>query len=458
MKFPLPLLLTFTCLAAVGYPDAAQAQAKPVVTTPVPAAAPAEPLDLLTGTAETWKISQDSFAEALEQSRPDWLDEARSQARIGHIVRRQTGKPPRILNEKLLVYETVVNFTDGNLSRVQLSLYNRGDAGDLSVDNFKRRIEEAKTTLTAHAGNPGQDRGKGSSAVLTKGWVWTTKDSQFLLESSMKRQAGEDRPEFIRLVIVPSASIAKPVLGASSTAGKGAATATLASLKANVKKTDKGDNYIGNVPMVDQGQKGYCVVATAERVMRYYGADVDQHEMAQLADSSSGGGTSPLKMTEALDKIDSRFKLRLKRLMPWSARSYMETIKDYNRAARSNKTREITEDESYSVAVAYQEMDAETLKKARATNSAMEKFRKMVRSSIDLGVPLMWSVQLGLFKEGDLPQSGGGHMRLIIGYNETTNEILFSDSWGPGHELKRMNADEAWTITSGIYGMEPKAR
>jgi hypothetical protein len=49
-------------------------------------------------------------------------------------------------------------------------------------------------------------------------------------------------------------------------------------------------------------------------------------------------------------------------------------------------------------------------------------------------------------------------MRLIIGYNDTTNEILFSDSWGPGHELKRMPADEAWTITSGIYGMEPKAK
>jgi len=70
----------------------------------------------------------------------------------------------------------------------------------------------------------------------------------------------------------------------------------------------------------------------------------------------------------------------------------------------------------------------------------------------------MWSVHLGLFKEGDLPQSGGGHMRLIIGYNDTTNEVLFSDSWGAGHELKRINADEAWSMTSGLYGMEPKAK
>ncbi|MEQ1748666.1 MAG: hypothetical protein ABL974_04550 [Prosthecobacter sp.] len=45
--------------------------------------------------------------------------------------------------------------------------------------------------------------------------------------------------------------------------------------------------------MVDQGPKGYCAVATAERVFTYYDIPVDQHEMAQEADTGSGGGTSP---------------------------------------------------------------------------------------------------------------------------------------------------------------------
>ena len=107
---------------------------------------------------------------------------------------------------------------------------------------------------------------------------------------------------------------------------------------------------------------------------------------------------------------------------------------------------------------AYHKMDPETLKKARATRPAMEKFNKIITGMIDTGVPVMWSVHLGLFKEGKLPQAGGGHMRLIIGYNDVTKEILYSDSWGLGHELKRMPADEAWTITSGLYGMEPKAK
>ena len=29
-------------------------------------------------------------------------------------------------------------------------------------------------------------------------------------------------------------------------------------------------------------------------------------------------------------------------------------------------------------------------------------------------------------------------MRMIIGYNDKTKAILFSDSWGAGHELKQM--------------------
>ena len=46
-------------------------------------------------------------------------------------------------------------------------------------------------------------------------------------------------------------------------------------------------------------------------------------------------------------------------------------------------------------------------------------------------------------------------MRLIVGYNAKTEEILYSDSWGAGHELKRMKADDAWTITTGLMTVEP---
>ena len=73
----------------------------------------------------------------------------------------------------------------------------------------------------------------------------------------------------------------------------------------------------------------------------------------------------------------------------------------------------------------------------------------------DKGTPLLWTVHLGIIEDKNLPQSSGGHMRLIIGYNAKTNDILFTDSWGAGHELKRMSAVDAWTITTGLMKIEP---
>jgi hypothetical protein len=62
---------------------------------------------------------------------------------------------------------------------------------------------------------------------------------------------------------------------------------------------------------------------------------------------------------------------------------------------------------------------------------------------------------LGKVPESNITQNAGGHMRLIIGYNLKKDEILFSDSWGAGHELKRMSTADAWTITTGTMSVEP---
>ena len=56
-------------------------------------------------------------------------------------------------------------------------------------------------------------------------------------------------------------------------------------------------------------------------------------------------------------------------------------------------------------------------------------------------------------------QTRGGHMRMIIGYKLEKNlvtQILFTDSWGSGHELKRMGAYDAYDVTIGLYSMAPR--
>jgi hypothetical protein len=218
-----------------------------------------------------------------------------------------------------------------------------------------------------------------------------------------------------------------------------------------------GDVWIGSVPMVDQGEKGYCVVASAERVMRYYGSDVDQNELAQIANTKTEGGTSPQAMYEALKKLSQRLRVKVRDLERADARDYLKLMAEYNRAAKKSGVAPIPEmGNVIDLGVMYRAMQGDVLKELRTRNKAdLGKFVREVQGEIDKGVPLLWSVQLGLFPEPGVPQSGGGHMRLIIGYNTKTQEILFSDSWGARHELKRMPADLAWTITTGLLTIEP---
>ena len=46
-------------------------------------------------------------------------------------------------------------------------------------------------------------------------------------------------------------------------------------------------------------------------------------------------------------------------------------------------------------------------------------------------------------------------MRLIIGYNAKNHTIIYSDSWGAGHERKVMPADTAFAITNGMLVLTP---
>jgi hypothetical protein len=162
-------------------------------------------------------------------------------------------------------------------------------------------------------------------------------------------------------------------------------------------------------------------------------------------------------MYEALRKLSNRLRVKVRDLEKTDVRDYLKLIGEYNRAAKRAGAPPIPDmGQTIDLGLMYSAIQAEVLKEVRTRNKAdLGRFFREVQGEIDKGVPLLWSVQLGLFPESNVPQSAGGHMRLIIGYNSRTQEILFSDSWGAGHELKRMPADVAWTITTGLLTIEP---
>ena len=96
-------------------------------------------------------------------------------------------------------------------------------------------------------------------------------------------------------------------------------------------------------------------------------------------------------------------------------------------------------------------LDEEVLRLARSKEKGFKTFQREVKEAIDQGRPLMWGVML--FRNG---QYAGGHMRLIVGYNEGKGYIYFSDSWGGGYEREATSYEAAWAMTSLLIELVPK--
>ncbi len=78
------------------------------------------------------------------------------------------------------------------------------------------------------------------------------------------------------------------------------------SLILNVKKKKNGDLTIQGIPMIDQGEKGYCAPATCARILQYYGYDLDEHQLANLMETGeSKKGTSIKYMKTSLKRLAS---------------------------------------------------------------------------------------------------------------------------------------------------------
>lgn len=384
-------------------------------------------LDFLLEYPAVWQLS----AEALDRrydvadmgfkERPffKWLSDKKDRVRFAREPFSNITIDLRIFGGRVAVDEATVDFSNGRPTLVNVSVYNRGDGGGMGSAEFEALFKACGQSLGQILKVSPQKRPNGANqAVRTVGWMWQSPLCVALMEHNEYGGVGKKAvaPEFLRLKLAPPSN--KDWNFAISSTGLLATTVSKSSLTKNVTKKPDGDVFISGIPMVDQGAKGYCVVASCQRLFEYYRIACDQHEMAQLAGSSAQTGTSSRAMEETLSKIDTRFKTRFKALITPTPRD------------RS-----------------YREPDG-------------KKFTEMVKSYTSDGVPLLWALQLGRAKEDPpLPAGGqvvGGHMRMIIGYNESKGQLLFTDSWGAGHEMKRMAINDAFRVTEGLYVLQPR--
>ncbi len=356
----------------------------------------------------------------------------------------------------------------GKLTEVTIAIWNKGDSknADVTEKDFNAIVDGWSSELNGCVAPKFEDRGKDkTNAAKADRRMWSGKAMMAQLEYSGGKEKVKDpntgrertgknfKGEFIRLRLLPKQSSAAE-LGTS--AGPAAAVRRIDLGKA-IKREAGGDVFISTVPMVDQGDKGYCAVATAARVFNYYGVPADQHELAQISgNEAGGGGTNPDEMEAALRKIAGKYKTRFQTLLDldYSSHKYQTFMAKYNRSAKK-LGKKILDTSHYIYFIGG--LDPDVLRDVNGTGQTFDRFMRIVHENIDKGVPVMWGLQLGLFPENGekARQSKGGHMRLIIGYNDTDKEIIFSDSWGAGHEKKRMAAADASGATMGLYLLQP---
>jgi hypothetical protein len=279
---------------------------------------------------------------------------------------------------------------------------NFGDAVKLDADTIEGK-------LTSVLGEPQRQNfgSSGSMRETVSRWDW--KGHAFLLASP--------KGEYTALRILPSG-----LADDRGQVGKIADADLREMLAGRILRRGNGDVVVQQIPMVDQGPKGFCVPATWERYLRYLEMPADMYVLAMAGGTKMGGGTYTAEIRENVSSYVRRYGRNIE-----------------------NVDSELT--------------------------------AKNLRKHLDKGLPLMWTCYVvpnvesaftqRTMKRGSVADwkdyneslkeirvnmkgkrlEGGAHVRMIIGYNEETGEMAISDSWGRGSEERWMTLEEASAVS-----------
>ncbi len=351
------------------------------------------------------------------------------------------------------VPEALITLEDGKLSFIEIYLYNKGDSKEpLNQRDYNARV---KGVLNQFAeAYPGVEplhlvRSLGRSSVICN--IYSAPGA----DAALRYNTDAERNGCIALMFAPPGKMPRTL---DFTVKK----VSSEELLKRVTRTDSGDVVI-LVPMVDQGDKGFCLPASVSRVLRYYGSLIDQNTVATMVASDGEKGTNLVEAMKALRKGSGKIGASTRELLDGesltSKKGCAKLVKEYNKQAAKlsrGRDQQIAKIELKGDKVP--KLDPECFKAARQSDKAVKKFADTIAKNIDRGQLICWNVLM--FKAGaEGALAAGvptGHTRIICGYNAQTNEVLFTDSWGAGFELGRMPMADAWAFTLSLFTIEPR--
>ena len=292
---------------------------------------------------------------------------------------------------------------------------NRGSSLESSIEKMiDQDAGEIRRVLTTTLGKPRRQGFGDFGKTRESAERWDRDGTAFLLI--------EQKGEYAALRILPAA-----VADAGGRSARISDAQLRERMKANVIRRDNGDVVVGNIPMIDQGPKGFCVPATYARVLIYSGVPADLYLLALLGKTGIGGGTynssmensaralaasygrSITSVSPALDlpKLESYFDRGIP--LTWALFVDEETDRDLTRRVKERGAADPTT----------------WIKSLEPKRKAARTIRKN-------------------------PQNG--HVCLLIGCNRKTGELATSDSWGPEFAERWITLEEARALSQGDLG------
>ena len=328
-------------------------------------------------------------------------------------------------------YSAVFYGSADSVSKFSLVFANKGDcyaAGGVAEEHFKNgSVTNDPTELAKMIDRDEEVLTKKLEEVLGKG-----RRQNFGQGSAKRKVMRWDWNEHSFLVSVAEGEFVSLSIEKSEVADKRGKQAKVADMhirrihEANVEKRNNGDVVIMNIPMVDQGPKGYCVPATFERCMRYMEIPSDMYLLAMAGNTGMGGGTVISTLVSAVQQE------------VWAAGRTLKTVDGFLSFKELEKYLKDGVPILWGMHSTQWFNDTANRRTAMRRSSQSDMWKKIIESADDK-VEKMSS-----------PQQGENlHICIIHGFNKITGEIAFTDSWGPRFTERWISAKEAEHFSSG---------
>jgi len=282
------------------------------------------------------------------------------------------------------------------------------------ADRFQLLERSIPPAITALAKVPGRRINLGNQGLLH------SRATEWVVDGVNLRFTADD-DQLISLSIQPAAGATKKL--AEQTGG----IARRRDAKEAVEEKSNGDLIITNIPMFNQGGRGYCAMGTLAMVTQYYGLSLNIDQLAAKA-GYRDGDTANAKVIPVYQAAAKEAKLRFTEIRNLPYRDIVRMVeKGKPILVWRNFSRE--RDEFHS---------------NFARRVAADPTAELPDPRKDKDDRAQWpTVKMG------------GHASLITGINKKRNEVLFTESWGENNRNRRMRAEEMEATTYIAFLFEP---